>query len=352
MGADGTPQQLGKYILYERLGRGGMAEVWKALDTQLRRYVAIKILRADLRNDPQFSTRFLREAQVVASLRHPNIVQVYDFQVIRSPEAKEPLAYMVMDYIAGQNLADYIAATSWRGNYPSPQDIVYLFRIIGQAIDYAHRKGIIHRDIKPANILLDQSAVTSHSMGEPVLTDFGLVKLMSSPTMSLKGLWLGTPLYTSPEQAQGFTVDEYSDIYSLGVILYEICTGRRPFSGNTATAILRQHISAAPPPPEQINPAIPQALTEVILRCLAKDPEARFPSASSLAAALAQAVKTTTLVPSASPFSADETSNRIQADPHLSHAVLPPVAREALLASPASPSPDLQAASQFASPID
>jgi len=170
------PQQLGKYLLTERIGRGGMSEVWKALDTQLQRYVAIKILNADLRNDPHFSSRFQREAQVVASLRHPNIVQIHDFHIAHYPEVKEPVAYMVMDYVVGQNLADYIAATSARKRFPPSEDIVHLFQVVGAAIDYAHRKGIIHRDIKPANIMLDQSTTPPDSMGEPVLTDFGLVK--------------------------------------------------------------------------------------------------------------------------------------------------------------------------------
>src|SRR5579859_4901221 len=237
------PQQLGKYLLTERIGRGGMSEVWKALDTQLQRYVAIKILNADLRNDPHFSSRFQREAQVVASLRHPNIVQIHDFHIAHYPEVKEPVAYMVMDYVVGQNLADYIAATSARKRFPPSEDIVHLFQVVGAAIDYAHRKGIIHRDIKPANIMLDQSTTPPDSMGEPVLTDFGLVKLVSSPSVTLKGFWLGTPHYTSPEQAQGSPIDESSDIYSLGVILYEICTGTKPFSGNTVQAILKQHIT-------------------------------------------------------------------------------------------------------------
>ncbi|MBV9228481.1 MAG: serine/threonine protein kinase, partial [Chloroflexi bacterium] len=349
MSAEITPRRLGKYIFYEQLGDGGMAEVWKALDTQLQRYVAIKILRADLRNDPEFSTRFLREAQVVASLRHPNIVQIYDFQVAQYPEAEKPTTYMVMDYIEGQNLADYIASTSWKGRFPPLEDIVYLFRKIGQAIDYAHQKGIIHRDIKPANILLDQRAPTPHSMGEPVLTDFGLVKLMSSPAITMRGLWLGTPLYTSPEQAQGLTVGPFSDIYSLGVILYEICTGTRPFSGDTATTILRQHISVVPPAPDRINPFIPPALTEVILRCLDKDPEIRFPTASSLAAALAQALKPATTVQLSSTYAPDTLHKHRQTD---RHSVPPSVSRDGPSSSPVSPESDVLTISRVASSPD
>src|SRR5436309_5500610 len=139
-------RHLGKYELLERLGRGGMAEVWKAYDTQLQRYVAIKILHADLQNDPDFMNRFLREARVVASLHHPNIVQIHDFQVSRPPESDNTVAYMVMDYVEGQTLADYIRSTSRIGRFSSASEIVYLFTSLGKAIDYAHHRGSIHRD--------------------------------------------------------------------------------------------------------------------------------------------------------------------------------------------------------------
>src|SRR5579864_4099707 len=148
-----SPQHLGKYELQQRLGWGGMAEVWKALDPQLQRYVAIKLLHADLQADPDFVARFQREAQAIASLRHPNIVQIHDFQVSLPPESSVPTPYMVMAYIEGQTLADYIASTSAKGNIPSPFEIVNLFTSIGSAVDYAHQKGMIHRDIKPANIM-------------------------------------------------------------------------------------------------------------------------------------------------------------------------------------------------------
>ncbi len=155
-GASSNPQRLGKYELRERLGRGGMAEVWKAFDSQLERYVAIKILHADLLADPEFLTRFSREARVIASLHHPNIVQVHDFQITRSPETNTPIAYMVMDYVEGQTLAVYIRSTSRMGKFPPPTDIVQLFASVSRATDYAHQHGMIHRDIKPANILLDK----------------------------------------------------------------------------------------------------------------------------------------------------------------------------------------------------
>jgi serine/threonine protein kinase len=266
-----------------------MAEVWKAFDTQLHRFVALKILHADLQNDPSFITRFEREAQVIASLHHANIVQIHDFQISRPPESSNTIAYMVMDYVEGQTLADYIRNTSRIGKFPLASDIVYLFTSLGKAIDYAHNRGMIHRDIKPANILLDKRNTAQSGMGEPILTDFGIVKLLGTSTGTQSGAWMGTPIYISPEQAQGQPGNERSDIYSLGVVLYEICTGVQPYRGDNVTAIMIQHINSTPTPPALINPNIPPALSLVILRCLAKDPSARFGSAGTLAEALADA---------------------------------------------------------------
>jgi serine/threonine protein kinase len=282
-------QHLGKYELRERLGRGGMAEVWKAFDTQLQRYVAIKLLHTDLQTDPEFIIRFTREARVIASLHHPNIVQIYDFQTTYYAESNVPVAYMVMEYVEGQTLAQYIRATSRTGKFPPPIDIVHLFVPISKAIDYAHQQGMIHRDIKPANILLDKRKTDVNPMGEPVLTDFGIAKLMFATSGTISGMWLGTPMYLSPEQAQGYPGNERSDIYSLGVVLYEICTGVQPFLGESATAIMMQHINSMPSPPALINPNIPPALTMVILRAMAKEPAARFSSACTMTAALAEA---------------------------------------------------------------
>ncbi|HLI04991.1 MAG TPA: protein kinase [Ktedonobacteraceae bacterium] len=284
-----TPRHLGKYELQERLGSGGMAEVWKALDTQLRRYVAIKLLHSSLLNDSEFITRFLREAQVIASLHHPNIVQIHDFHISQPPESDSTTAYMVMDYVEGQTLADYIRSTSRAGKFPQPVEIVHLFSAIATAIDYAHQHGMVHRDIKPANILLDKRNTSRNPMGEPILSDFGIARLIGASTKTLSGLWLGTPLYISPEQAQGHPGNERSDIYSVGVVLYELCTGVPPFQGDNPAAIMMQHINVLPTPPSLINPNIPPALSMVILRALAKDPLARFASASTMAAALAEA---------------------------------------------------------------
>ena len=289
-----VPQRLDKYELVERLGQGGAAEVWKALDTQLQRYVAIKVLHPNLREDPNFVARFQREAQLIASLHHPNIVQIHDFHVMQLPDtetgASLPLAYMVMDYVEGGTLAAYIRETSNIGKVPAPTEIVGIFTSISLAIDYAHSKGMIHRDIKPANILLDRRNTTRNPMGEPILTDFGIAKLMSSMTNTQSSLQLGTPLYISPEQARGELGSERSDLYSLGVILYEMVTGVLPFRGATPIEVIMQHVNSTPVVPSLINPGIPTTLADVIARAMAKDPAARYASASEMTVAIANAL--------------------------------------------------------------
>ena len=284
-------KRLGKYELRERLGHGGMAEVWKAFDTQLKRYVAIKILHPKLLEDPNFVTRFELEAQLIASLHHPNIVQIHDFHVSRPPESDRTFAYMVMAYIEGGTLANYIGQTSAQGKIPSPSEIVNLFTSISLAVDYAHGLGMVHRDIKPANILLDKHNTARNSMGEPILTDFGLAKLLGASASTFTAGQLGTPLYTSPEQARGYAGNERSDLYSLGVILYEMVTGVQPFRGTTPIEVLSQHLNATPTSPVLLNPNIPPALTMVIVTALAKDPNARFSSAATMTAAIAESLK-------------------------------------------------------------
>src|SRR5579884_3119621 len=282
------PRRLGKYELRERLARGGQGEVWKAFDPQLRRYVAIKQLHANLQSDPGFVSRFEREARFIAALHHPNIVQIHDFQAVQTADVDTTLAYMVMEYIEGETLAEYIAKTSRRGLFPDAADIVFIFTGVSLALDYAHGKGMIHRDIKPANIMLDQRSPHGRAIGVPILTDFGIAKLQEVSVDTTRVL--GTPRYVSPEQAQGLPGDKRSDLYSLGIILYEITTGITPFRGETTMAILMQHLQDMPTPPSLINPNISPALSAVILKSIAKRPEDRFPSASAMTIALAEAL--------------------------------------------------------------
>jgi serine/threonine protein kinase len=288
-----TPRRLDKYELQAPLGQGGMAEVWKAFDTQLQRYVAIKFLHANLQADPDFVSRFTREAQVIAALRHPNIVQIYDFHCseggAEDTAEMQAIAYMVMEYIKGPTLADYIYNTSRKKQFPSAAVIVRLFTPISLAIDYAHQQGMIHRDIKPSNILLDQTHTGRNPMGEPILSDFGLAKVLTAAAQTLTGAALGTPLYISPEQVKNQPASKQSDLYALGVVLYEVFTGVPPFHGDSLTGIMMQHLIEAPPDPILINPKLPPALSAVLLKSLAKEPQNRFSSAGAMIAAVAQA---------------------------------------------------------------
>jgi len=285
-----NPGRIDKYELQELLGRSGMAEVWKAFDTQARRYVAIKFLHANLEVDPDFVARFQRETLVISALRHPNIVQYYDFSILQHPGMGNTTAYMVMNYVDGGTLADYIRNTSRKGMFLPAADIVYLFTAIATAVDYAHQRGMVHGQLKPTNILLDKRNTSRNAMGEPIVTDFGMLKLLGVVAGNTGDWRVGTPLYTSPEQIMGSPGDARSDIYSLGIMLYEICTGTPPFLGNNPATIMMQHINTIPAVPSLINPALPAALTTIIMRSIAKDPWARFPSAAALAEALTQAV--------------------------------------------------------------
>ncbi|MBN1265861.1 MAG: serine/threonine protein kinase [Anaerolineales bacterium] len=274
--ADLTGITLGKYRLMERLGRGGMAVVYKAYHPRLDRYVAIKVLHSFLAGGEGFLERFEREARAVASLRHPNIVLVHDFDV------ENETFYMVMEYVEGQTLKDRIQQVSALGEYMPFEEILSLFQQVSSALDYAHSQGLIHRDIKPSNILLDKTH-------QAFLTDFGIAHIVSDSQFTVTGTLVGTPAYMSPEQGKGEKVTSISDIYSLGIILYQLLTGRVPYDADTPLAVIHKHVNEPLPMPRTLNPSLSAAFESVILKALAKDPADRFEHAADLTRALERA---------------------------------------------------------------
>ncbi|WP_069805151.1 serine/threonine protein kinase [Thermogemmatispora onikobensis] len=277
------PRRIGRYGLQQQLGSGSLGEVWMAYDLERNQVVALKLFHSDLQADPNFLARFQQAGQMLSALHHPNIVSLLGFEVLRVPETNSTTACMALEYVEGETLANYIQHTLRKGLFPPISALVYLFKALGAALDYAHQQGIIHGGLKPSNILLDQRHALHSKIGEPRITDFGLATLFKG-TSSLQ-----SALYISPEQARGQPPTERSDIYSLGVILYELCTGVQPFRSESAVALMMQHINVLPTPPILINSSIPPGLSEVILRAIAKDPATRFRSASALAEAVAEA---------------------------------------------------------------
>lgn len=269
---DLTGATLGKYQVLERLGRGGMADVYRAYQPGMDRYVAIKVLHGHLSEDTGFIERFKREAQSVGTLRHPNIVQVIDF------DAVDDEYYMVMEFVEGDSLK---ALLSRRGALPVAEAIALMVKI-ADAVGYAHRAGMIHRDLKPANILMTKA-------GEPILTDFGIAKILSASNLTATGVAIGTPAYMSPEAGRGEKVDERADIYSLGVMFYEMVTGSVPFDADTPWAVILKHINEPLPRPTAVLPNLPQSVERIILKSLAKAPSERFQTAADFREALVKA---------------------------------------------------------------
>lgn len=266
---------IGKYELRERVGRGGMAEVYKAYHISLGRFVALKILHPFLGEDPQFKERFEQEARNVAQLRHANIVQVYDFDF----EPQRELYYMVMEYIDGPTLRARLMQLSFQGERISIPEAISITRDLGSALGYAHSRNMIHRDLKPGNIMFD-------SDGRVVLTDFGIARIISGPTVTASGSMIGTPAYMSPEQGLGQSGDHRSDIYSLGIVLYQLVTGTTPYNADTPIAIVLKHVNDPLPPPSTINSEIPEGLERIIYKALAKSPDDRYQHVEEMAAHL------------------------------------------------------------------
>jgi beta-lactam-binding protein with PASTA domain/predicted Ser/Thr protein kinase len=258
----------GRYRVQRKLGAGGMADVYLAEDQELGRRVAIKILNGRHANDDQFIERFRREAKNAAALNHPNIVSIYD-----RGEAEDTY-YIAMEFLDGRTLKELIIG---RGAAPINVAIEYARQILS-ALRFAHRHGIVHRDIKPHNVLVDGE-------GRVKVTDFGIARAGTSQ-MTEAGSIVGTAQYLSPEQARGAEVDPRSDLYSLGVVLYELLTGKTPFDGETPVEIAMKHLSNAPKPPSKLRPEVPPELDMVVLRALAKNPDDRYQSADEMEADL------------------------------------------------------------------
>jgi eukaryotic-like serine/threonine-protein kinase len=260
----------GRYELGELLGRGGMAEVHRALDLRLGRPVAVKELRADLATDPTFQARFRREAQSAAGLNHPTIVAVYDTGEETNPLTGTSIPYIVMELVEGQTLRDVLR----EGRKLLPERALELTVGVLDALSYSHKAGIVHRDIKPANVMLTPT-------GQVKVMDFGIARAVAdtSATMTQTAAVIGTAQYLSPEQARGETVDARSDIYSAGCLLYELLVGRPPFVGDSPVSVAYQHVREQPVPPSQLDPEITPDIDAITLKALAKDADDRYQSA-------------------------------------------------------------------------
>jgi beta-lactam-binding protein with PASTA domain/tRNA A-37 threonylcarbamoyl transferase component Bud32 len=258
----------GRYAILERVGTGGMAEVYRARDELLGRDVAVKVLSERFSRDRSFVERFRREAQAAANLNHPNIVSLFDYG------SDDDTYFIVMEFIDGSSLSDIIR----REGALMPERAAEIASDVARALDRAHAQSLVHRDIKSGNIMITRT-------GQTKVTDFGIARAVGrdgEQTMTQTGMVIGTASYLSPEQAQGNPVDGRSDVYSLGVVLFEMLTGRTPFSGDTALSIAYKHVREDPPPPSELNRDVPAQLDAVTLKALAKNPDNRYSSAAEM----------------------------------------------------------------------
>lgn len=272
-------ETVGKYKIIEYLGRGGMADVYKAYQPGLDRHVAVKVLHPFLAAESNFLARFRQEAKAVAALRHPNIVQVYDFD----HEKGRGVYYMVMELITGPTLKVRLGELAAGGEHAPLGEAIRIAIAVGEALDYAHHRGMVHRDVKPANIMFTMD-------GEVVLADFGIARMINVKGLTASGAMVGTPAYIAPEQGLGQAGDERSDIYSLGVVLYQLVTGSLPFDAETPMGIVLKHINDPLPSVRALRPDAPEELEWVINRALAKDPAQRYQTAAAFVADLRRVV--------------------------------------------------------------
>src|SRR6266568_4426193 len=266
------PRLLGdRYELEGVVGRGGMAEVYRARDIRLDRVVAIKTLRADLARDQTFQARFRREAQSAASLNNPSIVAVYDTGEDLS--SGMPVPYIVMEYVDGRTVRDLLI----EGHRLLPERALEIISGVLRALEYSHQAGIVHRDIKPGNVMVTRN-------GDIKVMDFGIARAMSDAqaTRTQTAQVIGTAQYLSPEQARGERVDSRSDLYSTGCLLYELLTGRPPFTGDSPVAIAYQHVRENPVPPSRVDPDVPPWADAIVLKAMAKPPGDRYQTAAEM----------------------------------------------------------------------